>query len=513
MLRIFRKKYPVVRQHDESDCAAAALATICKFYKKELTIMKVREIIGTDAYGTSVQGIVSGAEKLGFEAKAIKIPIDEIDSAYTLPAIAHVTTETGLNHFVVINKIKNGKFWLSDPAKGAVEQTKEELTKRFTGVLVILLPKSEFETNYLAKTTMWQLFKMVMLPHKKMLATVILCSFALTVLGILSSLFSKVVFDEIIPYQLKKTLYVYLIIFAFVGLIQVFLSYFRTHVLLFLSRKIDIPVLLGYYNHVLRLPYQFFATRRVGDILTRFQDAMTIKDIFSQVSVSLVLDLSLAVFTGIALVKINLMLFILVLTVVLANVALIYLFKKSYKRISELGTARTQTAEKISELDSQKKLKQTDTNLFTLIANKDGVVHYLTPVKTGLGLQGFQPIAQMDKGKNSKLVGEVYISAQDRSKIKVGNTTKLSLAGVNQTKYGLLTGKIKSISDGTITQGSGEQTQVLYQVNVALDKMTLTSGGEEILAKASMPTVASIVYEKENYMEWLLEQLNFMKEK
>ena len=48
---------------------------------------------------------------------------------------------------------------------------------------------------------------------------------------------------------------------------------------------------------------------------------------------------------------------------------------------------------------------------------------------------------------------------------------------------------------------------------MALDKMTLTSGGEEILAKASMPTVASIVYEKENYMEWLLEQLNFMKEK
>jgi myosin heavy subunit len=179
--------------------------------------------------------------------------------------------------------------------------------------------------------------------------------------------------------------------------------------------------------------------------------------------------------------------------------------------ISELGTARTQAAEKISELDSQKKLKQTDTNLFTLTANKDGVVHYLTPVKTGLGLQAFQPIAQMDKGKNSKLVGEVYISAQDRSKIKVGNTTKLSLAGVNQTKYGLLTGKIKSISNGTITQGSGEQTQVLYQVNVALDKMTLTSGGEEILAKASMPTVASIVYEKENYMEWLLEQLNFIR--
>lgn len=328
------KKYPVVLQHDEADCAAAALSTIYRFYKKELTIMKIREIIGTDAYGTSVQGIVSGAEKLGFEAKALKIQIDDIDGGYTLPAIAHVITDTGLNHFIVINKIKNGKFWISDPARGAIELTKEEMTKQFTGVLVLLLPKSEFETNYLAKTTMWQLFKMVMLPHKKMLLTVILSSFALTLLGILSSLFSKVVFDEIIPFQLKKTLYVYLVVFGMVGLIQIFLGFFRAHVLLFLSRKIDIPVLLGYYNHVLRLPYQFFATRRVGDILTRFQDAMTIKDIFSQVSVSLVLDLSLAVFTGIALIKINLTLFFLVLIVVLVNVALIYLFKKSYKRIN-----------------------------------------------------------------------------------------------------------------------------------------------------------------------------------
>lgn len=328
------KKYPVVLQHDEADCAAAALSTICRFYKKELTIMKIREIIGTDAYGTSVQGIVSGAEKLGFEAKALKIQIDDIDGGYTLPAIAHVITDTGLNHFIVINKIKNGKFWISDPARGAIELTKEEMTKQFTGVLVLLLPKSEFETNYLAKTTMWQLFKMVMLRHKKMLLTVILSSFALTLLGILSSLFSKVVFDEIIPFQLKKTLYVYLVVFGMVGLIQIFLGFFRAHVLLFLSRKIDIPVLLGYYNHVLRLPYQFFATRRVGDILTRFQDAMTIKDIFSQVSVSLVLDLSLAVFTGIALIKINLTLFFLVLIVVLVNVALIYLFKKSYKRIN-----------------------------------------------------------------------------------------------------------------------------------------------------------------------------------
>ncbi|GHU35493.1 bacteriocin cleavage/export ABC transporter [Bacilli bacterium] len=379
--------------------------------------MKIREIIGTDAYGTSVHGLLTGAEKLGFEVKAIKIQIDDIDSAYTLPAIAHVTTETGLNHFVVINRIKNGKFWISDPAKGAVQLTKETLTKKFTGVLVILVPKSEFETKYLAKTSMWQLFKMVMLPHKKMLLTVILSSFSLTILGILSSLFSKVVFDEIIPYQLKKTLYIYLIVFAFIGLIQVFLSFFRTHVLLFLSRKIDIPVLLGYYNHVLRLPYQFFATRRVGDILTRFQDAMTIKDIFSQVSVSLVLDLSLAVLTGIALIKINLTLFSLVLIVVLVNVALIYLFKKSYKRINyeqmEAGAMmNSQLIESIQNIETVKAAADESVQIERLenkfvkvlklgyeegkLSNLQGSLSALVQTLSGIFMIGFGAVAIID---------------------------------------------------------------------------------------------------------------------
>lgn len=159
-------------------------------------------------------------------------------------------------------------------------------------------------------------------------------SAVLTILGIVSSLFSKAIFDEVIPYQLKNTLFVYMVMFLLIGFIQIFLSWFRSYVLLFLSRKIDLPVLLGYYNHVLRLPYHFFSIRKTGDIVTRFQDAMTIKDIFSQVSVSLVLDLLLAILTGIALIQINLPLFLLTLSVVIIDVILIYVFKGSYKRIN-----------------------------------------------------------------------------------------------------------------------------------------------------------------------------------
>lgn len=48
------KKYPCTMQHDQSDCAAAVVSTVLLSYKKELSIMKIREIIGTDMYGTTV---------------------------------------------------------------------------------------------------------------------------------------------------------------------------------------------------------------------------------------------------------------------------------------------------------------------------------------------------------------------------------------------------------------------------------------------------------------------------
>ncbi|NLL29601.1 MAG: hypothetical protein GX258_00795, partial [Clostridiales bacterium] len=42
-----RYKY-LVKQHDITDCAAACLATICMYYKKEITITKLRDTLGTD---------------------------------------------------------------------------------------------------------------------------------------------------------------------------------------------------------------------------------------------------------------------------------------------------------------------------------------------------------------------------------------------------------------------------------------------------------------------------------
>lgn len=88
----------LVKQHDVTDCAAATLATICMYYKKEITITKLRDILRTDIKGTKFKGLEEGSIKLGFDTKAIRVDKEGIMSKFTLPTITHLITKEGLSH-------------------------------------------------------------------------------------------------------------------------------------------------------------------------------------------------------------------------------------------------------------------------------------------------------------------------------------------------------------------------------------------------------------------------------
>lgn len=329
------KKYSCVMQHDASDCAAATIATVLEHYKVEISIMKLREILGTDLYGTTVKGIVEGLNKLDFDAKAIRTDVNSLDSKITLPAVANIITEEGMSHFVVIHKITNkGNFIIADPAKGIRKLDKEAFSGYFTGVIIFMIPKSTFERQKIKNKGMFDLFCSLILPQKKMIITILLTSLVLSLVGIVVSTSSKILMDEIIPYQLKNTLFIFLIAFGIITIIQSLLGAFRQHIILFLSRKVDIPILMGYYDHIMHLPYSFFVSRKTGDIITRFQDAMTIKEIFTSASVSLILDLALSLISAVVLWNMNSSLFAILLIMVFVNIILVYIFKKPYKKIN-----------------------------------------------------------------------------------------------------------------------------------------------------------------------------------
>lgn len=364
------KKY-LVKQHDMTDCAAACLATISMYYKKEITITKLRDILGTDIKGTTLKGLEDGAKRLGFDTRAIRVDKESFQSKYTLPTIAHIITDEGLSHFVVVHKVKKDKVTILDPAKGVKKETVDEFFKSFDGILLLLIPNNEFSAGKDKSSGIISKFIALLLPQKALFIYSIIASAILTVLGIASSFFNKFLMDEILPYGLKNQLTVFVIGFLVLGITQIGLSAIRQHMLLYLSQKIDIPLLLGYFKHVYKLPMKFFTTRKVGDILTRFSDAFTIKNILTSVSLSLIMDIVLAAVSAVILYIMNSTLFIVVLILTIISAVLIYAFKGPYKKINikqmEAGARlNSQIIESLKGIETIKVLAAEEKSLETL---------------------------------------------------------------------------------------------------------------------------------------------------
>lgn len=327
-------KYYCIKQHDITDCGAACLATISKQYGLSTSITKIREIAGTDKMGTNAYGMVKAAEQLGFTAKAVKGNQEAFFSEFPLPAIAHVIVDGSLLHYVVIHKISKKQVVIADPAKGIVKKTPEDFFKEWTGILILLVPAQTFKKGNETKS-IFERFWGLLLPQKHLVFDIFVASLVVTILGILGAFYFQIIIDDILTAGLVKTLHVLSIGVIMLKLFSVLLSVMRTQLLVYLSQKLDIALLLGYYDHVLKLPMNFFGTRKVGEIISRFQDASSIRDAISNATLTVMIDTLMAVAGGLILFFKNKVLFSIAFFMVILYAILVLVFNRPYKKANE----------------------------------------------------------------------------------------------------------------------------------------------------------------------------------
>lgn len=327
-------KYYCVKQHDITDCGAACLATISKQYGLKLSISKIREIAGTDKQGTNAYGVIKAAEQLGFTAKGVKGNRDAFFSEFPLPAIAHVVVDGSLLHYVVVHKVTKEKIIIADPAKGIVKYTPDDFFKIWTGVLIILVPTSKFQKGNENQGVLSRFFSL-MVPQKRLLVNIFLSSIMITVFGILASFYFRFIMDDIVPNSTRKTLIALSVGVIVLYIFKAILEAFRYHLMLYLGQKLDIPLILGYYEHVLGLPMNFFGTRKVGEIVSRFTDASKIREAISSATLTIMIDSLMAIVGGAVLFTQNHTLFFIAVVIVVLYGAIVLAFNKPVKKINE----------------------------------------------------------------------------------------------------------------------------------------------------------------------------------
>ena len=202
-----------------------------------------------------------------------------------------------LFHYVVIHEINRKEIIIADPAEGIVKYKPDDFYKIWSGVLILMVPGEKFEKKDETTGLFARFFKLI-IPHKRILAEIFVASVLYTLMGLAGTFYFKYLIDTILTEGLIKTLHIISIGIIILRILMVLMNAFRSHLLLYLSQKIDISLILLYYQHVLKLPLSFFDSRKVGEIISRLSDASKIRQAISGATITVMLDTLMIIIGG-----------------------------------------------------------------------------------------------------------------------------------------------------------------------------------------------------------------------
>ena len=267
-----------------------------------------------------------------------------------------------LQHYVVITKITSDKVIVSDPARGIVPYKKEDFLKLWTNILIFVVPSDKAEKGNKKESTLLSFFKLLT-SQKLLLVKIFILSQLVTSVGVGTSFYYQVLMDSVVPSASFEMLNFVSVFTLGLFLVQICLDFLRGVLIVKLERNIDIPIMLGYYNHALQLPMGFYSMRDTGEIISRFNDATRIRDIVSEATLTIMMDTLMAVVGAVVLFNCNRMLFLIAVVMLLLYGVIVFAYNKPIRKINretmELNSCVTsQFVETINGIETIKSFNQ-----------------------------------------------------------------------------------------------------------------------------------------------------------
>ena len=279
------RRYPFFAQQSASDCGAACLVMVSRYWGKRFSVNRLRDIANVDRNGASLRGLLTAAESLGFATRPVKASLNQL-AKQKLPAIAHWEGK----HYIVVYEITSKHVIVADPAIGQRTLSHLEFKADWTGYTLLLQPTAMLKDTKETSTPFWQFFEL-MKPHSLILLEVFIASIFIQIFGLITPLFTQLILDRVVVQRSELTLTavgIGLLLFSF---FRVAMMGLRQYLLDHMANRVDLALIVGFIRHTFRLPLSFFESRYVGDIISRVQENRKIQRFLSGEASSILLDL------------------------------------------------------------------------------------------------------------------------------------------------------------------------------------------------------------------------------
>ena len=440
-------KYPHIKQHDEKDCGAACLCMISEYHGLKIPIAKARSLIKVDNIGANVYGLVDGAQKIGLNGEGLGGSFEELNDGIIsgevkFPFVARIINEYGYEHYVVVWKIKKNSYLISDPGCQRKSTVTLELFKQcWLGQIVTFEKTEKFHTGNERKGSFRKFFKYI-IKQKKLVTCVCVLSLIMSIINVTGSfvfnyvvkesqhtVITKQIEDErngqeyeagvisnkensdhlsqdipsadrnlvadgkidsliskIMP-SLKSVCITAILLY----ILKMILDIIRGKAMAKMSKYVEFPLTMEFYDHLIDLPAGFYGNRNTGEYMSRFKDTAYIKSAISNATLTIILDSMMAVASGLFLCWLSPQLFLITCITIFVYTIILLAFRKPLSDVNY----------KMMESDSivTSYLKETIDGIETIKS-----YNYMIPVKKKVrALYG----EQLDHGVRGNVMGTI----------------------------------------------------------------------------------------------------------
>lgn len=324
---------PIIEQHQKTECGLCCVAMISSYYKHEVTMEELREVLETGRDGTNFIQLIEMLESIGFETNAFKVPNfkDKYKNIKT-PCIALWKSR----HFIIIEKISKKYIYVVDPEVGKIRYSYDDFADGFSEYLIQIILSKKVEKR--KKRIDYRLVFNSIFKEWKYFIFV----FIFTSLTYLLMFFVPIIIKEIINalsqdrqvFELHQ--YLYLLIFVFVVYYLVIL--FQGLSILRLRVNIDEGLNVKTIGKLFRLPYKFYSNRSRGDLIYSINSLPNIRELFANRIVTGFLDIGIVIAIGSYLYLLNSYLLLTCTILFLVNLVILYIFRQIIEQNKKMST-------------------------------------------------------------------------------------------------------------------------------------------------------------------------------
>lgn len=127
--------------------------------------------------------------------------------------------------------------------------------------------------------------------ERRLFAEVFLAAALVAVLGLTLPLFIQLLVDHILVQRDAKVLPYFIGGFLLLQLCKEAFNFYRAYLLIRVSQKLDLHLMIRYISKLMRLRLRFFESRATGDITSRVQETMSIRQFVAGSALKIVFDL------------------------------------------------------------------------------------------------------------------------------------------------------------------------------------------------------------------------------